>query len=56
MFIHNLWEEDEIETISLYLPVSIYNIVDPIESPEVLIVKKTTVVIPTPILANSKRT
>ena len=40
MFIHNLWEEDEIETISLYLPVSIYNLVDPIESPEVLIVKQ----------------
>ena len=40
MFIHNLWEEDEIETISLYLPVSIYNLVDPIESPEVLVVKQ----------------
>ena len=40
MFIHNLWEEDEIETVSLYLPVSIYNLVDPFESPEVLIVKQ----------------
>ena len=38
MFMHNLWEEDEIETVSLYLPVPIYNLVDPIESPEVLIV------------------
>ena len=40
MYIHNLWEEDEIETVSLYLPVSIYNEIDPIESPEVLIVKE----------------
>ena len=40
MFIHNLSEEDEIETVSLYLPVSIYNLVDPIESPEVFIVKQ----------------
>ena len=40
MFIHNLWEEDEIETVLLYLHVSIYNLVDPIESPEVLIVKQ----------------
>ena len=40
MFIHNLWEEDEIETVSIYLPVSIYNLVDPIESPEVLIVEQ----------------
>ena len=40
MFIHNLWEEDEIETVSLNLPVSIYNIADPIESLEVLIVKQ----------------
>ena len=40
MFIHNLWEENEIETISFYLLVSIYNLVDLIESPEVLIVKQ----------------
>ena len=40
MFILNLWEEDEIETVSLCLPVSIYNLVDPIESPEVLMVKQ----------------
>ena len=40
MFIHNLWEEDEIETVLLYLPVSICNLVDPIESPEELIVKQ----------------
>ena len=40
MFILNLWEEDEIDTVSLYLPVSIYNLVDPFESPEVLIVKQ----------------
>ena len=40
MFIHNLWEEDAIETVKLKLPVSIYNIVDPIESPELLIVKE----------------
>ena len=40
MYIHNLWEEDEIETVSLYLPVSIYNLIDPIESPEILIGKE----------------
>ena len=40
MFIHNFWEEDEIEAVSFNLPVSIYNLVDPIESPEVLIVKQ----------------
>ena len=40
MYIHNLWEEDEVETVSLYLPVSIYNLIDPIESPEILIVKE----------------
>ena len=36
----NLWEEDEIETVSLCLPVSIYNLIDPIESPEILIVRE----------------
>ena len=40
MFIHNLWEEDKLETVSHYLPVSIYNLVNPIESPEVLEVKQ----------------
>ena len=40
MYIHNLWEEDEIETVSLYLPVSIYNLIYPIESLEILIVKE----------------
>ena len=40
MFIHNLWKEDEIETVSLHLPVPIYNPDDPIESPEFLVVKQ----------------
>ena len=40
MFIHNLWEENEIETVSLYLPVSIFILLDPIESPEVFIVNQ----------------
>ena len=40
MSIHNLWEEDEFETVSLYLPVPIYNLNDSIESPAFLIVKQ----------------
>ena len=31
MFIHNLWEEDAIETVRLKLPVSIYSLIDPIK-------------------------
>ena len=40
MFIHNLWEEDAIETVKLKLPVSIYSLIDPIKSPELLIFKE----------------
>ena len=40
MFIHNLWEEDAIETVKLKLPVSIYSLIDPIKSPELLVIKE----------------
>ena len=40
MFSHNLWKEDEIETVSLYLPVPVYNSDNPIKNPEFLIVKQ----------------
>ena len=40
MFIHYLWEEDEIETVSLYLPLPVNNSDNTIENPEFLIVKQ----------------
>ena len=40
IFIHNIWQEDEIETVSIYLPIPIYNSDDPTENPEFLIVKQ----------------
>ena len=40
IFIHNFWEEEKIDTVSLYLPVPIYNSDKPNESPEFLMVKQ----------------